>query len=243
MNALMSLVFFVFGTAFASDVKLKDYQWLTTDIATKKLSKGTLFLDLDRDFIRTKDSICSNRAHMWAHDLKKKYKIDTAKVFLFYTKQRSGLSLRTWWYHVSPVVNEYGKLWALDAGFPGWISAPLTIRDWLFKFSDSYNCKEISASETDLVEFIFNGSVFPKTTAYGQFDCYYKIVPHTIWTPNGVAKSLLGKDEDGRPIQYERHEIDQDELYQACVEATTSKLDFAIGKNRKECKRYSGLPE
>jgi hypothetical protein len=220
---------------------LTDYDWRLTDVAAKGLTKEVLFTRMDREFIKTKSSICSNRALMWANDLKRAHDLDTGKIFLFYTKKKSDLSLRTWWYHVSPVVNENGEIWVLDAGFPGWIKKPLRPLEWLEKFSSSTNCKEIQASETDLVELIFRGQTFPHNTAYGTFDCYYKIVPHTLWTPEIVAMNLLGRDGSGRPVRVERPEIVPNELFQACMEATTGKLRYALGAARKRCKEYAGI--
>lgn len=229
-------------SALAADVKLKDYDWTVTDITSKGLKKEVLFSRMDRDFIKTGKSICSNRALMWANDFKQKHNLDTAKIFLFYTKKKGDVSLKTWWYHVSPVVNENGKLWVMDAGFGSWLSTPVVAEDWLYKFANSRNCKEINANETELVEMIFNGQVFPHQTSYGYYDCYYKIVPHTIWTPEILAQNLLGRNSDGRAVRVERPEIVQDELYQACLEATTTSLGYAMGTNKKECKRYAGLP-
>ncbi len=238
MKIILGLMTLTCISAFAADIKLTDYDWTVTDVASRGLNKETLYSSMDTDFIRTKSSICSNRALMWANDFKTRHSLDTAKIFLFYTKKKSDMSLKTWWYHVSPVVNENNKIWVMDAGFPGWIKAPLTIEQWLLKFSTSNNCKEIKASETDLVERIFAGQVFPHQTSYGYYDCYYKVVPHTIWTPSVLASNLLGVDEDGRPTRVERPEIVKDELYQACLEATSSKIGYALGSNKEKCKEY-----
>lgn len=231
-------IFFISIPLFAADIKLSDYDWSLTDISSKDITKEALFRSMDRSFVKTKNSICSNRALMWSNDFKRKHLLDTGKIFLFYTKKKSEYSLKTWWYHVSPVVNENENLWVLDAGFPGWIKAPLTPKDWLYKFSNSTNCKEIKASEKDLVKLIFKSITFPQNTSYGSYDCYYKIVPHTIWTPNILAMNLLGENEDGDPIRLEREEIDLGELYQACIEATSSKIGWALGSSKKLCQEY-----
>lgn len=240
MKLFFCLLLISFQT-LAFDQTLKDFNWPLTDISKKGLRKEALFSRMDRDFIDLGSSICSNRALMWAHDLKRSYNLNTAKVFLFYTKKKGKISLKTWWYHVAPVVNEKGKTWVLDAGFPGFIDRPMTIQEWLLKFADSTNCKEIHSRETELVELIFSGRTFPRRTSYGRYDCYYKVVPHTLWTPEVVAKNILGRDADGEPVRLERHEIDKEELYKACLEATTSKLGYLVGAHKKECKAYSGF--
>ncbi len=240
----MRSAFVAFALCFSSitlALPLKDYDWRLTDVASKGLTKEDLFSRMDRQFIKTKSSICSNRAHMWANDFKRRHGLDTGKIFLFYTQKKSDLSLRTWWYHVSPVVNENGAIWVLDAGFPGWIKNPLSPQDWLQKFSNSTNCKELQASETDLIELIFKGQTFPHQTAYGTYDCYYKFVPHTLWTPEIVAMNLLGRDASGRPVRVERPDIDSNELYQACMEATTGKIGWALGAAKKQCREYVGF--
>jgi hypothetical protein len=144
---------------------------------------------------------------------------------------------------VAPVINENGTPWVVDGGFPGFIDGPVSIQEWLKNFSLSNFCKEIEAAETDLIENIFTGRVFPKQTRYGFHECYYKIVPHTLWTPQNVAQDLLGKDSTGRPIRINTDEINQDELYQACIEATTTKIEYALGVNRKKCKEYAGIKD
>lgn len=233
------LSFFAAFSALAADVQIKDYNWSMTDIASKGLTKETLFSKMDRDFIKLGKSICSNRALLWANDFKRDYNLDSGKVFLFFTTKKEEPSLRKeWWYHVAPVINENGNIVVMDAGFPGFIKTPLTVGQWLEKFAYTANCKEISASDTDLVEYIYNQAVFPKQTAYGYNTCYYKIVPHTLWTPEVVAKNLLGKDSQGRPVRVERHEINKDELMQACLEATTGKIGWALGNGKKKCEEY-----
>lgn len=247
MKAIALLLLIIVSlTAGAADQKLTDYNWTLTDIAGRGLSKETLFSRMDRDFIKTKSSICSNRALMWANDFKRKYDLNTAKVFLFFTKEETpedeiNISFRrTWWYHVAPVINENNQLWVMDAGFK-YIKSPYTIEQWTEKFAFSKNCKEIKASENELVEFIFREKVFPRNTAYGHHTCYYKIVPHTIWTPEVLAKNLLGVDASGTPVRVERSEINKDELYQACVEATASKIGRALGSSKKPCEEYVNL--
>jgi hypothetical protein len=239
-NVFFALVLCLSFTALSQDLNLSDYNWNIVDVKSKGLSKEILFTKMDRDFVNVKSSICSNRAHMWAHDFKRFYLLDTGKIFLFYTKKKGSASLRTWWYHVAPVVNEGGKIWVMDAGFPGFIRGPLTQNEWFSKFADSTNCKEIQAHEKDLIERMFSQQTFPHRTAYGYYDCYYRIVPHTMWTPGVVAENLLGVDSEGRPVRTERPEIDMDELYQACIEATSTKIGFALGANKKKCKELTG---
>lgn len=238
---LVLLFFLLSVSAYSADIKLKDYNWNMTDVSSRGLTKEVLYSRMDREFIK-KGSICSNRAHIWANNFKRDFNLDTGKIFLFFTKkEETRVRLKTWWYHVSPVVNENGNIWVMDAGFRGFIKTPLNVEEWLQKFANTSRCKDINASETELVEHIFKERTFPQTTPYGSYECYYKIVPHTIWTPDVLAQNLLGKDASGRPVRVERDEINKEELYQACLEATSSKIGYALGSSKEKCKEYVGL--
>ena len=235
---------FVSTTAFAQNITLKDFKdWRITDISSLGLKKEKLFSQMNDELVKVGGSICSNRAMVWAWDFKRFYQVDAAKIFLFYTKKKAGFGEITWWYHVAPVVNEKGTLFVMDAGFPGYIERPITISEWLESFARSTRCKEIQSNETELIEKMFDGYVFPKTTSYGTHDCYYKLTPAGYWTPTSVAQGLLGVDEDGKKIDYQRQEMDIEEVFLACTEAVTSKLGWAMGAGKNKCKKYLGLSD
>lgn len=239
---VLALALGVVSTAFAQDVVLSEFNnWKMTDISTQGYKKETLFTKMNRDMIKLGASICSNRALVWAYDFKRNQNVDAGKLFLFYTKKTGEVGAKTWWYHVAPVVNEKGTIYVLDAGFPSSIKGPITTTDWLKKFTSSTKCKEIKATDTDLITRMFDGYVFPQTTTHGTFDCYYTITPGGFWTPGTVAKGLLGVDEDGRPVHHVRDEIDSEEVLAACTEAVTSPIGRAFGGGKKKCEKYLGL--
>lgn len=221
-------------SAFANDYILPEYNTPITDIAQRGISKESLFDGLDRRFINVKNSICSNRALMWVNDMKRSRYIDAAKIFLFYTDMSGEVGRKTWWYHVSPVVNENNQLWVIDGGFPGWIDAPLTVNDWLKQFTSSTKCKEIKEADTDLIEKMFEMRQYPRTTKHGYYECYYRITPAGYWTPASIAMNILGVDEDGSPVHHVRDEIDRGDLMQACREATRRFLS----PTQRQCQDY-----
>ena len=223
---------------FAQDLKLPEYDFKLTDITTRGFTPESFFSKIDRSFVKLGSSICSNRALIWANNFKTQDKIDSAKIFLFYTKKTGEVGLKTWWYHVAPVVNVKGKQVVMDAGFPAKIKGPQTRDEWLHSFIGSTNCKEIKAKENELIERMFSSSVFPSTTEYGTFDCYYRVVPGPLWTPEQVAMDLLQADSNGRPVRFERSEINKNDLFQACIEATTTKFDRMFGGGKKQCEEY-----
>jgi hypothetical protein len=243
MKIAFSLV--LLSTSFglmAQTISLAEYgNWPVTDIAEQGLSKERLFTRMDTRLVKTKSSICSNRALIWVYDFKRFFNINAAKIFLFYTKKTGDVGRKTWWYHVSPMVNENGRLWVMDAGFPKYIDSPLSQEAWLEKFVGSSNCKEIKLGENDLIERMFAGRVFPERTQYGTFDCYYRVTPAGYWTPASIAQNLLGVDETGTPVHHVRDDIDTDELMQACVEASTNPVGRWLGDPKKNCQKYLGL--
>ena len=234
------LLLFLFCTPlFAQTLRLDEFKYPIPDIASRKLNKEELFTKMNRSLVRLGDSICSNRALMWVYDFKQKYNVESPKVFLFFTPKTGRHFATTWWYHVAPMVNENGKYWVVDAGFPKFVKGPMLLKDWLTKFtSENSTCKEILAGDDDLVERMFSGATFPQVTRHGKYDCYYKIVPPGYWTPEGVAKHILGRDADGVPVHYVRDEIDKDDVYLACLEAATSPFGWATGAGRGVCRDY-----
>lgn len=243
MKQLLILATATFLSTFAQaqSVPLPDYNWSTEDIALSGLKKEDLFKSMNRDLIKLGDSICSNRAMVWLYDFKRNYNVDGSKLFLFYTGKTGDAGAKTWWYHVTPMIVENGTEYTMDAGFGRSINSPLLVKDWIKKFAGSTNCKEIRANETDLIDRMFRGHVFPETTKYGTYDCYYKKVPAGYWTPSSVAMNLLGTTSNGSPTTFERPEMNENEVYAACKEAVTGPIGNALGNGAKKCKKYLGL--
>jgi hypothetical protein len=234
----LALILSLFSSlTLAQSVPLPDYNWSSDDIALKGITKEKLFASMDRDLVKLGNSICSNRALLWLYDFKRNYDIDGSKLFMFYTGKTGDAGAKTWWYHVTPLIAEKGTEYTMDAGFSS-IRGPLLVKDWIKKFTGSTNCKEIRANETDLIERMFRGQVFPETTRYGSYDCYYIKAPAGYWTPASVAMGLLGKTSNGAPISFERLEINKNEVYAACKEAVTGPIGMALGMGARKCKKY-----
>lgn len=238
MKTLLFLLFTI-PLTHADPITLEGENYQVSDVAQMGFSKEALFKGMDRDFIKLGGSICANRAHMWSYEFKRTYNIDSAKLFLFYTKKTGEGTVKTWWYHVTPLINENSTLYAMDAGFRG-IKEPLHVQEWLHYFTGSNNCRAIQNSDTDLIERMFKGRVYPETSEVGTYDCYYRIVPAGYWFPSSVAMHLLGRNASGRPVHFERPEIRKEEVYAACVEAVTSSLGRVFGAGKKKCRKFVG---
>jgi len=241
MKIFLILFTIISFTALAQDMPLNDFDWTLTDVAQKGLSKERLYSSMSKGgVVRIKDSICSNRAQVWAYDFKRSFSVNTAKVFLFFTPSTSWSEGQSWWYHVAPAINENGKLWVMDAGYPDDISNPIDMTEWLEVMIESKDvrCKEIRRSEKDLIALMYEASAFPEVTKYGNHNCYYMVVPEGYWTPNQLAQNLLEKDEDGNAINFSRGEALYDEAYQACLETSTTAFGYAMGGGKGICSSY-----
>ena len=232
------ILFIISFPASSQEILLNDYHWFLSDISQKNLTKEQVFQEMDRTFVKTESAICSNSAHMWVNDLKQKHDIQSGKIFVFFTKKNSEDGLKTWWYHASPIINEKETIWVLDAGYANSIKKPLSLEEWFSFFAKTKVCKEVTTSEPELIELMFKGQVFPQKTKFGNHDCYYKISPHTIWTPTSLAESLLGRDENGRPVNVKWEVINKSELFQACLESTTTKVTYHLNSSKYRCKKY-----
>lgn len=242
-RALTFCVFILSGAVCAQDLYLSDYNHTVPDVARRGLTKETIFSSMERQFIKLGSSICSNRALIWAYDFERKHQINSAKMFLFYSEKTGEAGQKVWWYHVTPLVNENGVLWALDAGFPSMVSQPILPKEWLRKFAGTPDCKEIKNSDTDLIETIFTERRFPSVTRHGTYDCYYRITSDSYWTPEAVAQNLLQRDRRGRSINFSRESIQIDELMQACMEASSTAIGGIFTDKKKKCREYLGISE
>lgn len=238
MRFLFILVSLISASAFSSNILLKDFNFKVPDISEMNLTKEELFEKIKKNRVKVNHSICSNRAQVWAYDLKKQG-VDSSKIFMFFTKKTESFERNSWWYHVSPAVNVKGTLWTLDAGFPSRIKKPLTVVEWLKEFNGLHSvCRQINGSDIKLLERIYKSKSFPEQTSDGHYNCYFIVVPGTFWVPSHVAMNLLGYDEDHRPVRLERIDFNLREVYEACREATTNPFGWIGGQNTNYCKKF-----
>lgn len=77
------------------------------------------------------DSQCYNRAHGWAYDLWNQYRINSLKIFIFFTRRYIREYSYKWWFHVSPMtlVGErgYNTEMVMDRSFT---NGPVDVRTW-----------------------------------------------------------------------------------------------------------------
>ena len=125
-------------------------EYMPTEISTSKMER--IFSRMRKE--DKSNSICGDRAQVWATDLKQQYGIESKKIWIHYTEvfnhvvnnsgkhppttlRRWGFLRRVakkdieWWYHVAPVVVADGQDYVLDRKFT---DRPYTIDEWEERF-------------------------------------------------------------------------------------------------------------
>lgn len=234
----LALVFLSLSfSAYAQPLLIKDFNFPVPDIREQNKTRDDLFTKMNRSLVRIKDSICSNRAHVWSFEMKKK-EVIAPKIFMFFTPSTAHFDGVSWWYHVVPTVNENGTFWAMDAAYPKRFSGPVSTHEWMKSFNKGTVCKEITAKDEDLIERMFSGNAFPEVTKHGTHKCYYIMTPPGYWTPGQVAMHLLGKDSNGRPVNFNRDEFNESDVMDACIEASTTPLGWTWGSTLGKCRYF-----
>jgi hypothetical protein len=225
---------------------IADFNYQLTDIAQKGLTKEHLFSSMMRNNVDLEHSICSNKAHVWAYEFSRRYNVEVGKIFMFFGSSVWENESKGWMYHVAPYVVENGQEYVMEASYPSDVTAPLTVNEWLENETDgrikAHNCKEIFASDKDLTQYFYERYNLPEIRSNGKGAvCYFRKVPEYYWYPASIALHDLKKDIDGNEIEFNPTDFDQDDVLEACVEITSSKLGLLFGNGRKNCKRLLGL--
>jgi len=85
-----------------------------------------------RNDLRSK-SQCYNRAHVWSWEIYNKYRYNTGKMFLFFTRKYINEYRYKWWFHVAPFISTSGQSQyvVLDRQY---FSSPRVMHSWTDAF-------------------------------------------------------------------------------------------------------------
>ena len=88
---------------------------------------------------------CYNRAHVWVHEMRKKYyrgnKITMGKIWIFYSKYFINRINYKWWFHIAPYSTLNGAEKVMDRTF---LDRPLGPNQWVQSFFDNpIQCKNV----------------------------------------------------------------------------------------------------
>jgi hypothetical protein len=223
---------------------IPDYDYQVTDIAHKGLTKEQLFSTMDQKMMSMKNSICANRAHVWAYDFSRKYNVKSGKIFIFFGKSIwTKEDKKGWMYHVAPYIVENGQEWIMEAGYPSEVKKPLQLKEWVE--NETYgrisgdDCLEISDDDTDLTPYFYNRQTLPEVrNGKPGARCYIKKVPGYYWFPMNIAQHELGRDENGKPMSYDPKNYSIDDVLNACIEASSTSVGRIFGGGKGKCKKY-----
>lgn len=137
-------------------------------------------------------SQCYNRAHVWAFELWKRYRLHSNKTWIFFTRRYINQYKWKWWFHVSPSVEVAGQSEeiVLDRKFR---RNPSTLTDWKN-------------------EFIKNKAACPIIDRYSQYSqnqyteyCYLLKSSMHYWQPYHIENLEKGEGEipTGRWVEYQ----------------------------------------
>lgn len=246
MKTLISSILLCFAFGASAQGYIKDFNYQLTDIASKGLKKESLFENMEREMLDLENSICANRAHLWAYDFSRQAGIKTGKIFIFF-----GSSIwkkedkHGYMYHVAPYIIENGHEYVMEASY-GDLTRPLTVDEWIE--NETYNrvkgsdCLEINATDTDLTEYFYQRHTLPeKRLGKPGARCYIRKVPGHYWFPTSIALHDLKKDEAGKKVDYNPQGFDPDDVFDACVEAASSKVGRVFGGGKSKCKKHLKL--
>jgi len=83
-------------------------------------------------------SQCFNRAHIWSKEMFDFAKINSTKIFIFYTKKYRQEVGGKWWFHVAPMLESSGGQLVLDKEF---YKEPVSRDTWISRFAADNKCR------------------------------------------------------------------------------------------------------
>jgi hypothetical protein len=121
---------------------------------------------------RTKSrSQCYNRAHVWSWELYRQFykgqRIQTGKVWVYFTKKYIKEYGHKWWFHIAPYLTVRGDIKVIDRSFS---NKPESIQDWTNRFIvTNEKCDEVKLySQYEARKYSVNCVVMRSSVHYWQ---------------------------------------------------------------------------
>jgi hypothetical protein len=108
-----------------------------------------------------KESQCFNRAHVWSYDWFIKHKLNSSKMFIFFTRKFIREHKFEWWFHIAPyvhvVVNNNIRERVMDMKYT---NGPSSVGNWVRRFvKDGPKCTTVK-KYSDYANFPENGNCY-----------------------------------------------------------------------------------
>ena len=158
---------FTFKT-LPTDARYSDPAYVPTNL--KSLDDAQKLLTLLK-YNRKAHAECYQRAHLWALEMKQMAKINSQKIFLFFTDKYRRATGFDWWFHVAPFVLVEGKEMVLD---PYFFDKPIDVQTWSNYFMLSHPKCMTATSYQDYEQHQSNE------------DCVFRKMPMFYYEPNHI---------------------------------------------------------
>jgi hypothetical protein len=238
---LFSLVL-LFIVALARATTVPEYNFELTDVSSKGLSRQVMFNKMKRDTINLEDSICANRAHLWAYDFKRFFNVDSGKIFIFFTKELWSKKETGYMYHVAPYMADQGLEYVMEASYD--LKRPLTVAEWVENETDGKvsekDCLYLTKDDTDLTEYFYERYNLPLKRENGKkgAKCYLKKVPGYYWFPASIAYHELKMDGDGVSTSFNPKDYEIEDVMHACKDSMSGKFGSLFSGASAKCREY-----
>jgi hypothetical protein len=211
---------------------LADYDYQVSDLSS--YGAGENLMRYEDDYMRM-DSICANRAEMWAYKISHKKPVQLGKVFIHFTEKGQADENTQWAYHVAPYVLVHGKEMVLDGAFERFDGMPTEMSTWTEYFGKSKHCvvldpvnnpAHLKLEQNNLPDDEVNPLTYTTGDArqypIDEGICYIRKVPMYYVYPFQVygADLLLAGQKQYK--DYKKTGFNDSEVENACVQASGS---------------------
>lgn len=152
------------------------YDYEPTNVESMELA-GKMFDHLSPRTQRKTE--CFNRAHIWNRQLHKDYKVNSEKIFIFYTRKYRREIRWKWWFHTAPLIRVNDEAIVLDREYT---VSPVKEESWEWQFSKPKRDRDIDCKRIDRMSEYYDR--YNTNNVY----CNIHIAPMYYWEPSRLQK-------------------------------------------------------
>lgn len=153
------------------------------------LSSDNSALKIFNSMRKSRRGECFSKAHVWAYEASKKHKLESMKLFLFFTNKYIRKYNYKWWFHVAPMTYVKGNKRVLDRRY---MTGPRMLKSWTDHFIKSKKSCPIVSEYRDYED------------NQQRRDCY--LLPTSMYYVS--PKDIINKDEHGiEKTQFEARDL------------------------------------
>ncbi len=162
-----SLPTYLFQT-LTTDSRYTDPAFIPTNLSSIEDAQKLM---VELKYYRKSYAECYQRAHLWSLEMRQMAKVNSQKVFLFFTDKYIRENSFKWWFHVAPFVLVNGKEMVLD---PYFFDQPVDLQTWSDHFMPKHPKCRLADSYQDYEDH------------NQDEDCIYRKMPMYYYAPNDI---------------------------------------------------------